>query len=418
MTDQPTTEEQTLKPTCGHEAALREALDCLLPVHAGGIVIGYEPPMPIEAATVDRWRAELDRPHTVLPADRPTDTSTVPPAARTLPPGTLDSAAAGASMLDATSRTPYGMNVLAHALVQLARDGWLRTEPDTWTPPPPGDRREQLPDHLLNLIDIPSYTSTACESAELLAAAVARHPEHADELRQWEQRQRQRCRINNKYTGVICQHTAPDFTAPLTGIEVRDPCPWCESSPSLIPRHLMGEHVAAVHPEVKTGGPGIPMPDAESVIVCTTACDEQHTLDWTCAQFAGADDSGPADLTGYLAPEPPIRCATLTTAPAAPHGRYEDAIHQAFLTTATRIPGGHPRPGTSDSHVHGTGHMYDMTCALCRGDAKALAAAVFGVRDRELEALQATLTAVTAEAARRGVISIDGIRKIVKGGRR
>jgi hypothetical protein len=40
------------------------------------------------------------------------------------------------------------------------------------------------------------------------------------------------------------------------------------------------------------------LPDeAESFIVCTTACDEQHTYDWTCALFTGVDDSGPADLT-------------------------------------------------------------------------------------------------------------------------
>lgn len=95
-----------------------------------------------------------------------------------------------------------------------------RTTPDNpptssaWTPPPPGDRREQLPDHLLALLDIPPYTSTACETAELLAAAIARHPEHADELRQWEQRQRQRCRINNKYTGVNCQHLEAEDASP------------------------------------------------------------------------------------------------------------------------------------------------------------------------------------------------------------
>lgn len=91
---------------------------------------------------------------------------------------------------------------------------WLRAEAeDAWTPPPPGSTREQLPDHLLALIDIPPYTSTACETAGLLAAAIVRHPEHADELRQWESRQRQRCRINNKYTGVHCQHTAPEPAA-------------------------------------------------------------------------------------------------------------------------------------------------------------------------------------------------------------
>lgn len=86
--------------------------------------------------------------------------------------------------------------------------------PATWTPPPPGDRREQLPDHILALLDIPPYTSTACESADLCAAAATRHPEHADELRHWEQRQRQMCRINNKYTGVNCQHTENEPPAP------------------------------------------------------------------------------------------------------------------------------------------------------------------------------------------------------------
>ncbi|ELP67619.1 hypothetical protein STRTUCAR8_08597 [Streptomyces turgidiscabies Car8] len=32
---------------------------------------------------------------------------------------------------------------------------------------------------------------------------------------------------------------------------LRDPCPLCESSPTLIPRQLMDEHVATVHPEVQ-----------------------------------------------------------------------------------------------------------------------------------------------------------------------
>jgi hypothetical protein len=53
----------------------------------------------------------------------------VPPAAECLPPGALDSATDGASALDAWARDPHGRNFLAHALVQLARDGWLRTEP-------------------------------------------------------------------------------------------------------------------------------------------------------------------------------------------------------------------------------------------------------------------------------------------------
>ncbi|WP_019060005.1 hypothetical protein [Streptomyces prunicolor] len=78
-----------------------------------------------------------------------------------------------------------------------------------WTPPPPGDTREQLPAHILALLDIPPYTSTACETAELLTAATLVHPEDAEELREWARRQRERCRINNKYTGVHCRHTGP-----------------------------------------------------------------------------------------------------------------------------------------------------------------------------------------------------------------
>ena len=53
----------------------------------------------------------------------------IPPAARNLPLAALDSATRGADALDARASTPSGRNFLAHALVQLARDGWLRTEP-------------------------------------------------------------------------------------------------------------------------------------------------------------------------------------------------------------------------------------------------------------------------------------------------
>ncbi|NUP18367.1 MAG: hypothetical protein HOZ81_20245 [Streptomyces sp.] len=62
-------------------------------------------------------------------ADRADDRSFIPPAAENLPVGVLDSATDGATMLDAWAKTGPGRNFLAHALVQLARDGWLRTEP-------------------------------------------------------------------------------------------------------------------------------------------------------------------------------------------------------------------------------------------------------------------------------------------------
>jgi len=63
------------------------------------------------------------------PADYTTDPSFVPPAAEGFWPAVFDSATDGASALDAWARTPHGRNFLAHALAQLARDGWLRTKP-------------------------------------------------------------------------------------------------------------------------------------------------------------------------------------------------------------------------------------------------------------------------------------------------
>ncbi|MGW5197332.1 hypothetical protein [Streptomyces spiralis] len=53
----------------------------------------------------------------------------VPPAAEGLPLEALDSATDGATMLDAWAETGHGRNFLAHALTQLARDGWLRQQP-------------------------------------------------------------------------------------------------------------------------------------------------------------------------------------------------------------------------------------------------------------------------------------------------
>jgi hypothetical protein len=64
---------------------------------------------------------------------------------------------------------------------------------------------------------------------------------------------------------TACKATAsqgPPNQGPLTGIEVRDPCPYCEGCP-LIPRALMDGHIREQHPEIREGGPGIPVPDAE-----------------------------------------------------------------------------------------------------------------------------------------------------------
>ena len=73
-----------------------------------------------------------------------------------------------------------------------------------WTPPPPGDRREQLPDHLLALIRIPAYLSTACETAQLLSGEMPRLTHRRNDLGDHSDRLHERCRRNNKFTGASC----------------------------------------------------------------------------------------------------------------------------------------------------------------------------------------------------------------------
>jgi hypothetical protein len=70
-----------------------------------------------------------DVPARAAQQDPTQDGEFVPPVALGLPAGTLEAAEIGANRLDAWARTPNGRNFLAHALVQLARTGWLRTEP-------------------------------------------------------------------------------------------------------------------------------------------------------------------------------------------------------------------------------------------------------------------------------------------------
>lgn len=80
-----------------------------------------------------------------------------------------------------------------------------RPEP-AWTPPPPGSTREQLPDDILALArrHYRPYTSTACDTATLLAETTADHPDLAAELGVWRTRLHSRCRLNNKFTGQLC----------------------------------------------------------------------------------------------------------------------------------------------------------------------------------------------------------------------
>lgn len=73
-----------------------------------------------------------------------------------------------------------------------------------WTPPPPGDTREQLPDDILALLDMPPYLSTACQTEGQLRRRIHQHGDPAGELATWAERLHARCRLNQKYTGQLC----------------------------------------------------------------------------------------------------------------------------------------------------------------------------------------------------------------------
>lgn len=79
------------------------------------------------------------------------------------------------------------------------------TTPD-YTPPPPGSDRDALPEHLRRLIHhrMTTYLSTACETADACHHAATTFPDHADELRQWEQREHASCRLTRKQDMATC----------------------------------------------------------------------------------------------------------------------------------------------------------------------------------------------------------------------
>lgn len=80
------------------------------------------------------------------------------------------------------------------------------TQATAWTPPPPGDTREQLPDHLLALIQplLPDYTSTACQTAEAAERAAKTHRTERPWLNAHAEELHARCRTNHKFTGQLC----------------------------------------------------------------------------------------------------------------------------------------------------------------------------------------------------------------------
>ncbi|MDI9836234.1 hypothetical protein [Streptomyces sp. KAU_LT] len=133
------TDAQTLQALLGEWVTVRNPH---LPGTWYGRLIGLHDDPGVLLAIPGRGATCLPQRFTVTAAEPPA----VPPAAHCLPDGALDSAAAGADMLDAWAQTPAGRNYLAHALTQLARDGWLHREPgDAWDPVPDPEPAEPEP---------------------------------------------------------------------------------------------------------------------------------------------------------------------------------------------------------------------------------------------------------------------------------
>lgn len=72
-------------------------------------------------------------------------------------------------------------------------------------PPPPGSTMKKLPAHILALIVLRPYVSTACETAQALESAMIRHPDFIDELRMYRDLMHDYCRLNQKFTDVECR---------------------------------------------------------------------------------------------------------------------------------------------------------------------------------------------------------------------
>lgn len=72
-------------------------------------------------------------------------------------------------------------------------------------PPPPGSTAEQLPDGILARIVVPDYESTACQTGRALDVEKIYAHGGDPELEQWSSRMHARCRLNNKFTGQLCE---------------------------------------------------------------------------------------------------------------------------------------------------------------------------------------------------------------------
>lgn len=118
-------------------------------------------------------------------------------------------------MPDTTPPVPGLRDTLAawlrdHALAdpedEAAIDSLIAILQGLYVPPPPGSDRDALPPHLRALIapHMPRYESTACQTERACRAAAREHPEHAEELLAWADREHLACRRTRKQDMAEC----------------------------------------------------------------------------------------------------------------------------------------------------------------------------------------------------------------------
>lgn len=73
-----------------------------------------------------------------------------------------------------------------------------------YVPPPPGDDRDALPGHLLAVIHLTPYYSTACQTGTALGHAAVPRPAMAAELCHWAARTHASCRATRKQDMAPC----------------------------------------------------------------------------------------------------------------------------------------------------------------------------------------------------------------------
>lgn len=127
------------------------------------------------------------------------------------------------------------------------RHGPTPEEVRDWTPPPPGDTREQLPPAILALLPERAYTSTACDTAQQLGQVPPPKPTNSGAIPDvgwYVQMLHACCRRNQKFTGQLCACTCHGTTSAPGPAATEAPEPATVTDPEW----LRQQYAAAVQP--------------------------------------------------------------------------------------------------------------------------------------------------------------------------